>query len=88
MTERRRKPRPFWLRRLDRVREGEQTISAKLSIGERLDLAMMLMAEGLARLEEQAQEQAKGRRTDPEAVDGLLRQFAKLDQRWVKAKRG
>ena len=88
MIERRRKRFPFWLRRLDQVREGQQPIHAKLGIGERLDLAMMLMAEGLAQLKERVRKEAKGQRADPEAVDRLLRRFARLDQRWVKAKRG
>lgn len=95
MTERRWRQLPslrrcsgqVWLRRLDRVHEGQQTIHSKLSIGERLDLAMMLMAEGLTQLKEQARKRAKGRRADPEAVDRLLRRFAELDHRWVKAGR-
>lgn len=94
MTERRWRPLPslrrglkrVWLRRLDRVR-GEPTISAELSVGERLDLAMMLMAEGLTQLEKRAREEARGRCADPEAIDWLLRRFAKLDHWWVKAKR-
>lgn len=95
MTERRRRQLPslrrcsvqVWLRRLDQVREGQQPIHTEMSIGERLDLAMMLMAEGLARLEEQAKEQAKGRRTRPGAVDRLLYKFAELDHWWVEAGR-
>lgn len=62
-------------------------IHPKLSIRERLDLAMMLMAEGLTQLNKRAREKAKGRRADPKAVDRLLRRFAELDYRWVKAGR-
>lgn len=87
MTERGWKPRPFWLRRLDQVREGRQSVHTEMSIGERLDLAMLLMAEGLTQLKERVRKEAKGRRADPEAVDRLLRRFARLDQRWVKAER-
>jgi len=87
MTEQRRKQLPFWLRRLDQVREGQQPIHTEMSIGERLDLAMMLMAEGLMQLDNRAREEARGRRADPEAVDRLLHRFAKLDHWWVKAER-
>lgn len=95
MTKQRRKQLPslrrcsgqVWLRRLDQVREGQQPIHTEMSIGERLDLAIMLMAEGLMQLKKQAREEARGRRADPEAVDRLLYRFAKLDHWWVKAER-
>ncbi len=87
MAERQRRRLPFWLRHLDRVREEPPAAHTRMSIRDRLDLAMLLMAEGLAQLGERAKGEAKGRRADPEAVDRLLRRFAELDQRWMKAER-
>ncbi|MBI3988612.1 MAG: hypothetical protein HY347_03240 [candidate division NC10 bacterium] len=86
-VERRRRP-PLWLRHLEMVR-GEQkgTIDVKASATRQLDLAMMLMAEGLAQLKKRARQGSKRKRLDRLAVDRQLRRFAALDQQWVRRTR-
>jgi len=87
MTKRQGRRLPFWLRHLDLVREGQQAAHTGLSNEERLDLAMLLMAEGLSQLSGPTKKGVKGRLADPDVVDRRLRQFAELDQRWMKAER-
>lgn len=84
MTKRQDKRLPFWLLRLDQACEERQAANAGMSIGERLDLAMLPMAEGLSQLGGTTRKWLKGRPDDQDGVDRRLRQFAELDQRWMK----
>jgi hypothetical protein len=77
---------PLWLRRLDRSSERQPTAQARLGSAARLDLAMVLMADGLLHLEERAKGHGPGRDTKPRSVDQMLRRFAELDHRWTRAK--
>lgn len=77
---------PLWLRRLDRSSERQPTAQTRLGSAARLDLAMVLMADGLLHLEERAKGHRPGRDAKPRPVDQLLRQFAELDHRWARAK--
>lgn len=77
---------PLWLRRLDRSSERQATVLAHMGAAARLDLAMVLMAEGLLHLEARAKRHKPGRDTTPRSVDRLLHRFAELDHRWVRTK--
>lgn len=77
---------PLWLRRLDRSSERQPTAQARLGSAVRLDLAMILMADGLLHLEERVKGHRPGRDAKPRSVDQMLRRFAELDHRWTRAK--